>query len=241
MSDLTFIEVPLISRVLVAAAELNGASEQTTDHARRGGDAGIFGSNVPLQARSLVNTQLPPLVDWASQAAVILTGVQVVGVVFRVVNVLFRAVAAESLAGDLELAGAVSEAHESQNPQQKSDCLSRDILDGAHVDSLAVISQPIAKVRSLDIQLAELLSTKGAGGEEGEEGVFDVAVTPVDAFDLGGAADVSSAKGQGGAGVEDEGEGENGQPAAHSEDHVGGGLLLSVAVSVVWRVVGCLC
>jgi hypothetical protein len=44
-----------------------------------------------------------------------------------------------------------------------------------HINSLTVITKPIAKVHTLDIELGELL-VRGTAHEKGEEGVFDVSV-----------------------------------------------------------------
>lgn len=84
-------------------------------------------------------------------------------------------------------------------------------------------------IRSLDVHLAELLATKCSSRENGEESVFDIAMAPILAFDLGSRADIASTKRVGRACVEDEEEGKHRQPAAAKlECHIGvvGRLLL---------------
>ena len=68
-----------------------------------------------------------------------------------VVNVLLGTVAAQTISGNLELLCAVSEAQEAQHPEQNADGFSRHHLDGAHIDSLGVITQPAQSVPNNDI------------------------------------------------------------------------------------------
>jgi hypothetical protein len=84
-----------------------------------------------------------------------------------VVNVLLRSVASKAVAGDLELFGSVAEAHETENPEEDANSLCRDHLDGADIDGLGVVAQPVAKVDTLDIHLAKLLASLAAN-EQGE-------------------------------------------------------------------------
>jgi len=76
--------------------------------------------------------------------------------------VLFRSVATKAIAGDLELLGSVAEAHEAEHPEEDADSLCRDHLDSADIDGLGVVAQPVAKVDTLDIHLAELLARLAA-------------------------------------------------------------------------------
>jgi hypothetical protein len=79
-----------------------------------------------------------------------------------VVDVLLGPVAAKAVASNLKLLGAIAKAHEAQHPEQNADSLGRHHLDGADVDSLRVVAQPIAKVDTLDVHLAELLACLAA-------------------------------------------------------------------------------
>ena len=90
-----------------------------------------------------------------------------------------------------------------------------------NVDSLGVITQPVAEVNTLDIEFAELLVTANdACSEESEKRVFDITVSPVLAFDLARRGDVASTECMGRAGKEDEGDEENGEEDGGFECHV---------------------
>ena len=168
----------------------------------------------------------------------VLSGIDVVGVVFGVVDVFFRAITSKSLACDLEFAGTcdvvltsdvydtetlcftISKAHEPKNPKQKPDSVGTDILDSANVDSLRVITKPIAKVNALDIELGELLvATDDTSGQKSKEGVFDVAMTPVLALDLARSSNVTSAESVSGTSEENEGDKEDGEEDGWLESH----------------------
>ena len=141
-------------------------------------DISTLVGNVVLHASLLINGQLNTLVDGPSQAAVVLAGVHVVRIILGVVDVVLRAVAAEPVRSDLKLAGAVAEAEEAEHAKQQADGLCRDGLDGTDVDGLAVVSQPVAKVDTGDHHLVELLAAHGAGHQDLEQGIFNVAMTP---------------------------------------------------------------
>lgn len=132
--------------MLVLAAKIDSLTEEIADEARGGSDADIFRSNVVLHAGPLIDTQLRFLVHWTTQSPVILPCIDVVRIVFRVINVLFWSITPKSLFSNLELAGTcslvsnydqikrsssaptVSEAHETKDPKQESDCIGADIL-----------------------------------------------------------------------------------------------------------------
>jgi hypothetical protein len=116
--------------------------------------------------------------------------------------VLLRPVAAQAVTRDLKLLGAVSKGHEAKNPEQDADSLCRHHLDSAHVDSLRVVAQPIAKVDALYVHLAELLSSP-AGDQEREQRVLNVSMAPVLALDGTQARDVACSKSCSGAGPKD--------------------------------------
>ena len=80
------------------------------------------------------------------------------------------------------------------------------MFHGAYIHGLAIVTQPVAKVDSFDVHLAELLAAHGTCGEYGEEGVFDVAMAPIDSFNFGNGANVACSKGVRGACEKDEGE-----------------------------------
>ena len=232
-------EVLVILGVLVLASQVDGLSEKVPDKSGRGCNANIFRGDVVLHAIALINGQLPPLVDRTTKSPVVLSSIDVVGVVFRVVDVLFRAVTSKPLACDLEFAGAcnvaltpaafitemvaltISEANEPKHPEQKPDSIGTDILDSANIDSLGVITKPVAKVDTLDIELGELLvAADDAGSQESEESVFDIAMTPVLALDLARTSNVTSAESVGGTSEENEGNKEDGEEDSWLESHV---------------------
>lgn len=99
-------EVFVILGVLVPSSQVDGFAKEIPDESRGGCDAEIFGSNVIFHAITFVNGELPPLVDRTAESPVVLPGIDVVGVVFGVVDVFFRAVTSKPLAGYLKLAGA---------------------------------------------------------------------------------------------------------------------------------------
>jgi hypothetical protein len=99
-------EVFVILGVLVSPSQVDGFAKEIPDESRGGCDAEIFRSDVIFHTITFVNGQLPPLVDRTAESPVVLSGIDVVGVVFGVVDVLFRAVTSKPLAGYLELAGA---------------------------------------------------------------------------------------------------------------------------------------
>jgi len=117
--------------------------------------------------------------------------------------VLFRPVAAQPVAGNLELLGAVAKRHEAQHPEQDADGLGRHHLDGADVDGLGVVPQPVAKVDALHVHLAELLASP-AGNEKRKQCVLNVSMAPVLPFNRTEAGNVARAESCRGAGPEDE-------------------------------------
>jgi hypothetical protein len=170
---------------------------------------------------------------------VVLPGIDVVGVVFGVVDVLFGAVASKPLTCHLKLAGTcsvvlasavyeaemssltITKAHESKHPEQKPDSVGTDILDSANIDSLGVITKPVAKVDTLDIKLGELLvAADDTGSQESKKGIFDIAMTPVLTLDLARTSNVTSAESVSRTGKENEGDKEDGKEDGWLESHV---------------------
>jgi hypothetical protein len=174
----SLILVRLSLRILVSAAELNHTAKEASDELGRGHDTGALVGNVVLHARLWVDRELSFLINGTSKATVILASVDILGVVLGVVDVLLRAVAAQSLSGNLELAGAVAKGHEAENAKEETDGFGRNGLDSADIDSLGVISEPVSKVRARNVDLVELLAIEGTSQGEGEESIFDIAVSP---------------------------------------------------------------
>lgn len=103
----------------------------------------------------------------------------------------------------------VPKAHEAEDPDENANGLRTDVLDGTHIDCLAVVAQPVTEIDTLDIQLAELASAGDPGQEESQQSIFNISMTPVLALDLGERGNVSGTKSIGLAGDgEDDEEGE---------------------------------
>ena len=104
-------------------------------------------------------------------------------------------------------------------------CIVSTVLNHAdkaflHIDGLRVITQPVAEVNTLDIEFAELLvAANDTSGEESEESVFNIAVTPVLAFDLARRGNVTSTEGLGRASKVDEGDEEDREEDGGFECH----------------------
>ena len=74
----------------------------------RCGDTGALVCDVVLQSGVLINGKLNGLINWLTELSMVLSGIDVVGVILWVVDVIFRSVASETLSGDLELLGSIS-------------------------------------------------------------------------------------------------------------------------------------
>ncbi|EPE06016.1 hypothetical protein F503_02845 [Ophiostoma piceae UAMH 11346] len=160
------VEVILVAGAAVGAAELDAAAEELAHVVGTGHDVGALVCNVVLHAGLGVDAELDALVDGATQAGIVAAGIDVVGVVLGVVDVVLGAVAAQTVGGDLELFGAVAKGQEAENTEQQTDGLGRDGLDGTDIDGLAVVAQPVAKVDTRDRELVKLLAADGAGHEQ---------------------------------------------------------------------------
>ena len=113
------------------------------------------------------------------------------------------AVAAQPVPGNFELLCSIAETQETKHPEQDANGLSRHHLDGAHINGLRVVAQPVAKVDTLDIHLAKLLARSGRD-EQCQQCVLDISMTPVLPLDFTQARNVASTKSVGGAGPENE-------------------------------------
>ncbi len=173
-----FIAISLITVLLVATTKLDAAGEELANMLRRGHDVIRFRSNIFLHAIALVDGEFGILVDRASEALVVLPGVDVVGVVLGVVNVVFGTVAADSIGGDFEFAGAVAKGHEAKNAEEQTDCFGGNSLDSADVDGLGVVAQPVAKVDTRHHELAELFAVEGLCHDDGKQCIFNITVAP---------------------------------------------------------------
>lgn len=172
------IEILLSPSILVIATKLDASSKKISHVLSGSHDIGPFIRNVIFHARLGIDGQLPRFINGSSKAAVILPSILVVGVVFGVVNVVFRAIAPKTISGNLEFARTVAKGQETENAKEESDGFGRDRLDSADVDSLRIVSEPVAKVNSRDHDLVEFLMLHGTSHGQCEEGIFDITVSP---------------------------------------------------------------
>lgn len=100
---------------------------------------------------------------------------------------------------DLEFLCGVAEGHEGENPHENADRVCLDAFEGADVDSLRIVAQPVAEVDALDHHGRPLVALEAGNSLEH---VLDVAMAPVLALNGGDARDVAGAKGRGGGGAE---------------------------------------
>src|SRR2546430_4870449 len=98
---------------------MDATTQKITNHSSRRGDSLILGGNVVLHAISMVDRQLPTFVNRAAKTAVILTGILVVRIVLRIVNMLFRAIATEAVHGDFEFTSPITKAHKPKYPKEQ--------------------------------------------------------------------------------------------------------------------------
>lgn len=174
----SLVQILLVLVVLVSTAELDAAAEEVSDVLGRGHDASTLVRNVVLHTGLLIDAKLNALINGATKSAIVLAGILVIGVVLRVVNVVFGAVAAKPISSDLELLGAVAESKEAKDTEEQTDRFGRDRLDRAYINSLGVVAKPVSEVNTRDIELVKLLATSSAGHDNGEEDVFKIAMTP---------------------------------------------------------------
>ena len=159
----SLVLIRLSSRVLVSTGKLDGTSKEFLDVPGGSHATGTLVCNVVLHACLGIDRQLSFFVDWASKALIVLTSINVLGVILGVVDVVLGTVAAQSFGSDLELARAVAEGHETENAEQKANGLSRNRLDSTDIDSLGIVSKPVSEVDTRDVDLVELLAVEGLG------------------------------------------------------------------------------
>jgi hypothetical protein len=85
----SFIEIILVVAAFVLASKLNATSVKVANHASRCCNATILRSNVGLETGSFVDGKLSAFVNWGTEAWIILSGINVVGIVLGIVDVLF--------------------------------------------------------------------------------------------------------------------------------------------------------
>jgi hypothetical protein len=107
-----------------------------------------------------------------------------------VVDMFFGPIAPKSLRRDFEFSSSVAKSDEGETPEQDTNGFSRELLQATNIDSLGVVTEPVAKVNSLDVELLKLLAAAG-GYNQLQKSIFNVAVAIVDAIDLSGVLESS--------------------------------------------------
>ena len=95
---------------------------------------------------------------------------------------LFRPVNSKSFVGNLKFPRGIPKAKERKYPDEESNSTGLDTFKAADIHSLAIISQPVAKVDSFDHHARPFMTFNESNGFEH---VFDIAMAPIAPFDLG--------------------------------------------------------
>ena len=145
------------------ASCINAFLKYTANVSGRSIPVAILIGDVVFHPRPGVNLKLT-VVDWTAQAGVItpsifaftiaLTGTSVIRRVkfdIRVVNVLDGKIASESLLGNFKLSRDVSVREEAESHDDIQDGLQVDLAETGNINSLTVVTKPVAKV---DLKLA---------------------------------------------------------------------------------------
>ena len=94
---------------------------------------------------------------------------------------LFRPVNSKSFVGDLKFPCGIPEAKERKHPDEESNSPGLDTFKAADIHSLAIISQPVAKVDSFDHHACPFVTFNESNGFEH---VLNIAMAPIAPFDL---------------------------------------------------------
>ena len=94
----------------------------------------------------------------------------------------FGSVATKSLRSNLKLVGGIAKSDEWKAPEQDTNRLSRKLLQSTNINCLWIISQPVTKVDTLDVELAELV-VGTCSNDEFCEDTLDITMAIVDVVD----------------------------------------------------------
>ena len=94
---------------------------------------------------------------------------------------LFRPVNSKSFIRNLKFPSGIPEAKERKHPDKQSNSPSLDTFKAADIHSLAVVSQPVAKVDTFDHHARPFVTFNESNGFEH---VFNVAMAPIAPFDF---------------------------------------------------------
>ena len=96
---------------------------------------------------------------------------------------LFRSVASQSVCGDFELTRGIAKGDEGETPKQDANGLGRKLFQSTHINCLRIISEPVAKVYTLDVEFAEFVTCTGSNKKLGED-TLNVTMSVIDVVDL---------------------------------------------------------
>lgn len=86
----SFVEVCLVPIPVIVSAKLDASEEETTNVASGRRDPNPLVGNVILETGVFIHTKFNSLIDWTTKSSIVLAGIQIVSVIFGVVNMLFR-------------------------------------------------------------------------------------------------------------------------------------------------------
>lgn len=172
------VEVCLVPVFLVSTAKLDAMSKELSDMFSRGHDILVLASNVFFHAIAFVNRQFGFFVNWSTETVVVIASVDIVRIIFGVVDMVFGAVAANSIGSNFKFAGAVAKCHEAEDAEEKPDGFGGNRLDCSNIDGLGIVTKPVPKVDARYHYLVELFARKGIGHGNGEQGIFNVTMAP---------------------------------------------------------------
>ena len=101
-------------------------------------------------------------------------------------------------------------AQKAQHPDKDTDSLGTNVFQSTDIGSLTIVSQPISKIHTLHIKFAEFATTRNTSQGQGQQGVFDITMAPILAFNAGNRCNVARAKCMHLAGEGNEGKEHNG-------------------------------
>jgi hypothetical protein len=115
---------------------LNASTKEIPHMLRRSHDASLLIGNIVLQTGSRINGKLNPLIDRPTQSAVVLGSIEIVCIVFRIVDVIFWTIAAKTFGGNFEFLRAKSKSHESEDPEKNPNRFCGNVFDRTDIDCL---------------------------------------------------------------------------------------------------------
>lgn len=88
----SLVQIIFVVTALVLPSELNTAPVEVANHTSRSCNAAVFRGNICLETSSFIDSKFPTFVNRCTEALVVLSSVNVVGVIFGVVDMFLGAV-----------------------------------------------------------------------------------------------------------------------------------------------------